>query len=64
MAKKKAQAPTDAVRNYLSQIGRKGGHAGTGAAKARDSEKMRAAVQKRWDKVREAKAKEPPSTSE
>lgn len=48
----------DPVRNYLSQIGKKGGQAGTGKSKARDSEKMRAAVNKRWEKHRKKKAKD------
>lgn len=45
MAKKKS-----AISKYLSEIGRKGGKAGTGKAKARDPEKMRAASLKRWSK--------------
>lgn len=53
--KKKAISPQEAVKNYLSQIGKKGGKSGTGKAKARDPEKMRAAVNKRWAKHREEK---------
>ncbi len=45
MAKKKQ----DPVSQYLAEIGRKGGAAGTGKAKARDPEKMRAAANKRWE---------------
>lgn len=58
MKKKPSNAP-EAVRNYLSQIGKKGGKAGTGKAKARDPEKMRAAVNKRWAKHREEKKEDP-----
>ncbi len=47
MAKKKSQLP-DAVRQFLSEIGRKGGKAGAGKAKSRDPEKMRAAGKQRW----------------
>lgn len=57
MTKKTTSNAPEAVRNYLSQIGKKGGQAGTGKAKARDSEKMRAAVNKRWEKHRKKKAK-------
>jgi len=38
----------DEVRRYLKEIGRKGGAAGRGAAKARPSAQARAAVLKRW----------------
>lgn len=38
-------------------LGRKGGAAGTGKAKARTSEQARAAVAARWAKHRAAKAK-------
>jgi|GEM_PF-6569031 len=55
--KKKPSSTSDPVKKYLQQIGSKGGKAGTGKAKARDSETMRAAVNKRW-----AKAKEAPKT--
>lgn len=48
------------VSLYLSKIGQKGGKAGKGAAKARSSEQARAAVNKRWEKKREAEAEEPP----
>lgn len=42
------------VKRYLSEIGRKGGEAGTGQAKARriTSEMARKAVQARWAKRR------------
>lgn len=42
------------VSRYLSKIGKKGGMAGTGKAKARSSEQARAAIQARWDKARKA----------
>jgi hypothetical protein len=38
----------DPVKAYLSKIGRKGGAAGRGAAKARTSEQARAAAYARW----------------
>ena len=40
------------VRKFLSEIGRKGGAAGRGAAKSRTSAQMRAAVLKRWQSKR------------
>lgn len=40
----------EAIRRVMSAMGAKGGKAGTGKAKARDPEKMRAAAQKRWAK--------------
>lgn len=43
------------VSRYLSKIGKKGGMAGKGQAKARSSEQARAAVQVRWEKDRKAK---------
>lgn len=43
------------VSRYLSKIGKKGGMAGKGKAKARSSEQARAAVQARWEKARNAK---------
>lgn len=48
MAKKKttSQIP-ESVRQWFSQIGKKGG-ATTGPTKARDSEKMRAAGKQAW----------------
>ena len=45
------------VRQYLAEIGRKGGQAGRGEKKARTSEQARAAVLARWARVR-AKAKQ------
>jgi len=63
MAKKKPSKPMDAVRSYLSQIGRKGGQV-TGPSKARDPEKMRAAINKRWEahrKKNEDSGEQPPS---
>lgn len=56
MAKKKSNP----VSRYLSKIGQKGGKAGRGTSKARSSEQARAAVNARWDKVRQAKAEESP----
>ena len=61
MPKKKSSNP---VSRYLSKIGQKGGKAGRGSAKARSSDQARAAVNKRWDKVRKAKAGDPPPPSE
>ena len=58
MAKKKSSSSTDPVKAYLSQIGKKGGQAGTGKAKARDPEPIRQGQLKRWAKYREEKAKE------
>lgn len=40
------------VRKFLSEIGRKGGAAGRGAAKSRTSAQMRAAALKRWQSNR------------
>jgi hypothetical protein len=40
------------VRQYLAEIGRKGGAAARGKAKARTSEQARAAVMKRWEMQR------------
>ena len=57
MPKKKISNP---VSRYLSKIGQKGGKAGKGPAKARSSEQARAAVNKRWEKARKAKAEETP----
>ncbi len=58
MAKKKSNP----ISRYLSSLGKKGGLAGKGKAKARTSEQARAAVNARWDKARKAKedAKEVP----
>lgn len=42
------------VSEYLSQIGQKGGKAGTGKAKARTPEQASAAAKARWKKKREA----------
>lgn len=53
MPKKKATTP-DPISQYLSEIGRKGGKAGTGKSKARDPEKMREAGKQSW-KNRKAK---------
>ena len=42
-------------RKYLQQIGRKGGQAGKGPAKARSSAQARKAVNTRWKKARQSK---------
>ena len=49
--------PTDLIskstmRYWASELGRAGGKAGTGKAKARTSEQARAAVMVRWGKVK------------
>ena len=49
MPKKKTNNP---ISRYLSKIGKKGGLAGRGSAKARTSEQARAAVNERWKKKR------------
>jgi hypothetical protein len=41
---------SDAVHDYLVEIGRNGGAAGSGTAKARTSEQARAAARARWVK--------------
>lgn len=41
-------------REYLRQIGRKGGQAGKGKAKARTSAQARKAVRARWKKARKS----------
>jgi hypothetical protein len=43
----------NAVREYLSAIGSKGGAAGRGPAKARTSAQAAAAVRVRWEKARQ-----------
>jgi len=43
----------DEIKKYLASIGRKGGAAGRGKAKARTSAQARAAVMARWNKVKE-----------
>jgi hypothetical protein len=40
------------TRYYAAKLGRKGGKAGTGKAKARSSEQARAAVNERWRRYR------------
>lgn len=49
--------PNKTVKAYLAEIGRRGGKAGTGAAKARkvSSEQARAAVAVRWARARAAR---------
>jgi len=47
---------SDQVHDYLAEIGRKGGVAGRGPAKARTSEQAQAAARARWGK-RKARAK-------
>lgn len=41
-------APWPSISEAYKQMGKIGGMAGTGDAKARDPEKMRAAARKRW----------------
>lgn len=50
MADSKKDLASDEVKAYLAKIGRKGGSAGRGTAKARTSEQARAAAQARWSK--------------
>ena len=50
---------SDLVKKYLSAIGRRGGEAGRGAAKARTSEQCRAAALARWAKNKKKRPKEP-----
>lgn len=38
------------VKAYMARIGRKGGKAGVGRAKARTTEQARAAARVRWDR--------------
>jgi hypothetical protein len=51
MPPKKKSSP---LSRYLSKIGKKGGMAGKGKAKARSSDQARAAVNARWEKARKA----------
>jgi hypothetical protein len=51
---------TDPVHDYLAEIGRKGGAAGRGLAKARTSEQAQAAARARWGK-RKKRAKRSPN---
>jgi hypothetical protein len=43
---------SDPITKYLAAIGRRGGKAGTGKAKARTKAQARAAAKARWDKAR------------
>jgi hypothetical protein len=53
---------SDPVHDYLAEIGRKGGAAGRGPAKARTSEQARAAARARWGKRKtKARAKRSPN---
>jgi len=52
---------TDPVHDYLAEIGRKGGVAGRGPAKARTSEQAQAAARARWGK-RKKRVKRSPNT--
>lgn len=56
MQKKKTSNP---VSRYLSKIGKKGGMAGKGEAKARTSEQARDAVNARWAKRKESSQEGP-----
>ena len=51
---------SDPVHDYLAAIGRKGGAAGRGPAKARTSEQARTAALARWGK-RKKRAKRSPN---
>lgn len=54
----------DPVHDYLAEIGRKGGAAGRGLAKARSSEQARKAALVRWGKRKtKARAKRSPNTA-
>lgn len=44
------------LKKHYQQIGKKGGEAGTGEAKARSSDQARAAVNARWEKRRQEQA--------
>lgn len=61
MQENQVTPPNDAVRAYLSQIGRKGGAAGRGASKARTSEQARAAARAKWKRYHEAARLKPPA---
>lgn len=53
---------SDPVHDYLAEIGRKGGAAGRGPAKARTSEQARKAALARWGKwKRKSGAKRSPN---
>ena len=53
---------SDPVHDYLAEIGRKGGAAGRGPAKARSSEQARKASLARWGKRKtKARAKRSPN---
>ena len=53
---------SDPVHDYLAEIGRKGGAAGRGPAKARTSEQARKAALARWGKRKtNARAKRSPN---
>ena len=51
---------SDPIHEYLAEIGRKGGAAGRGPAKARTTEQAQAAARARWGK-RNARAKRSPN---
>jgi len=51
------EIPPELLSQVMSALGKKGGAAGTGKAKARSSEQARAAINARWDKVRAKKKK-------
>ena len=50
---------SDPIHNYLAEIGRKGGAAGRGSAKARTTEQARAAVLERWARTKRKKRRKP-----
>lgn len=47
----------DPIKDYLAKIGKKGGAAGRGSAKARSSKQARKAARARWGKAKKSKAK-------
>lgn len=49
----------DPIHDYLSEIGRRGGAAGRGSAKARTTEQARAAVLARWALTTRKKRRKP-----
>ena len=55
---------SDPVHDYLAEIGRKGGAAGRGPAKARTSEQARAAARARWGKRRKRAKRSPNDTAQ
>lgn len=50
------ETPPANLSELMSYLGSRGGKAGTGKAKARDPEKMRAAARKYWDTKKSGKS--------